>query len=79
MASSGITKLIQPRTLAVMFLLMSSWVGLFCRNVVNQLALLAFYDFPAEHWIHLQTTNPIESTFATIPFADGIRVLETAT
>jgi putative transposase len=28
--------------------------------------LLAFYDFPAEHWIHLRTTNPIESTFATI-------------
>ena len=29
-------------------------------------ALLAFYDFPAEHWVHLRTTNPIESTFATI-------------
>ena len=29
-------------------------------------ALLAFYDFPAEHWIHLRTTNPIESTFATV-------------
>ncbi len=28
--------------------------------------LLAFYDYPAEHWIHLRTTNPIESTFATI-------------
>jgi putative transposase len=28
--------------------------------------LLAFYDFPAEHWIHLRTTNPIESTFSTI-------------
>ena len=28
--------------------------------------LLAFYDFPAEHWGHLRTTNPIESTFATI-------------
>jgi len=28
--------------------------------------LLAFYDFPAEHWIHLHTTNPIESTFATV-------------
>ena len=27
--------------------------------------LLAFYDFPAEHWIHIRTTNPIESTFAT--------------
>ncbi len=29
-------------------------------------ALLTFYDFPAEHWIHLRTTNPIESTFATV-------------
>ena len=29
-------------------------------------ALLSFYDFPAEHWVHLRTTNPIESTFATI-------------
>jgi putative transposase len=28
--------------------------------------LLAFYDFPAEHWIHLRTTNPIESVFATV-------------
>ena len=28
--------------------------------------LLAFYDFPAEHWIHLRTTNPIESVFSTV-------------
>ncbi len=28
--------------------------------------LLTFYDFPAEQWIHLRTTNPIESTFATV-------------
>jgi transposase-like protein len=28
--------------------------------------LLAFYDYPAEHWIHLRTTNPIESTFTTV-------------
>ncbi|PZH00307.1 IS256 family transposase [Streptomyces sp. NTH33] len=32
----------------------------------DQAELLAFYDFPAEHWIHLRTTNPIESTFATV-------------
>jgi transposase-like protein len=32
----------------------------------DQEQLLAFYDFPAEHWIHLRTTNPIESTFATV-------------
>ena len=29
-------------------------------------ALLAFFDFPAEHWVHLKTTNPIESIFATV-------------
>src|SRR5438067_10263566 len=29
-------------------------------------ALLAFYDFPAEHWKHLRTTNVIESSFATV-------------
>ena len=29
-------------------------------------ALLAFFDFPAQHWAHLRTTNPIESTFATV-------------
>jgi transposase-like protein len=34
-------------------------------------ALLAFYDFPAEHWKHLRTTNPIESTFATIRLRHG--------
>ena len=28
--------------------------------------LLAFYDFPAEHWLHIRTTNPIESAFATV-------------
>ena len=28
--------------------------------------LLAFYDFPADHWVHIRTSNPIESTFATI-------------
>ena len=28
--------------------------------------MFAFYDFPAAHWVHLRTTNPIESTFATV-------------
>jgi putative transposase len=36
------------------------------RLVKDQEALLSFYDFPAEHWMHLRTTNPIESTFATV-------------
>lgn len=34
--------------------------------VKDREVLLTFYDFPAEHWIHLRTTNPIESTFATV-------------
>ncbi len=34
--------------------------------VKDQDELLAFYDFPAEHWQHLRTSNPIESTFATV-------------
>ncbi len=32
----------------------------------DRTVLLAFYDFPAEHWLHLRTTNPIESVFATV-------------
>jgi putative transposase len=32
----------------------------------DQDALLTFYDFPAEHWDHLRTSNPIESVFATV-------------
>jgi transposase-like protein len=32
----------------------------------DQEALLTFFDFPAKHWLHLRTTNPIESTFATV-------------
>ena len=31
--------------------------------------LLTFYAFPAEHWIHIRTTNPVESTFATVRYA----------
>jgi transposase-like protein len=32
----------------------------------HALQLLALYDYPADHWVHLRTTNPIESTFATV-------------
>jgi putative transposase len=32
----------------------------------DRTALLAFYNFPAEHWLHIRTSNPIESTFATV-------------
>lgn len=34
--------------------------------VKDRAALLTYYDFPAEHWRHIRTTNPIESTFATV-------------
>jgi putative transposase len=30
------------------------------------MALLCFFDFPAEHWLHLKTSNPIESIFSTV-------------
>ena len=36
------------------------------RSTKDREELLAFYAFPAEHWVHLKTTNPIESTFATV-------------
>ena len=36
------------------------------RLIKDRDRLLAFYDFPAEHWRHIRTTNPIESTFATV-------------
>jgi len=37
------------------------------KKIVDELdVLLAFYDFPVEHWLHLRTTNPIESTFSTV-------------
>ena len=36
-------------------------------KIVDEIdVLLEFFDYPAEHWIHLRTTNPIESTFATV-------------
>jgi len=36
-------------------------------KITNELdVLLALYDFPTEHWVHLRTTNPIESTFSTV-------------
>ena len=34
--------------------------------VKDREALLTFYDFPAQHWVHIRTTNPVESTFATV-------------
>lgn len=34
--------------------------------VKDQEEMLAFYNYPAEHWLHIRTTNPIESVFATV-------------
>ena len=42
------------------------WPKAVTKIVDDQDALLAFYDYPAEHWKHLRTTNPIESTFAPV-------------
>ena len=36
--------------------------------------LVAFYDYPAEHWVHLRTTNPIESTFATVRLRQRVTI-----
>ncbi|MEZ5237353.1 MAG: transposase, partial [Acidimicrobiales bacterium] len=44
----------------------AKWPKAVAKIVDDAEQLLAFYDFPAEHWIHLKTSNPIESTFATV-------------
>jgi transposase-like protein len=44
----------------------AKWPKAVAKVIVDLDVLLAFYDYPAEHWIHLRTTNPIESTFATV-------------
>ena len=44
----------------------AKWPKAVAKIVDDREELLAFFDFPAEHWIHLKTTNPIESTFATV-------------
>jgi transposase-like protein len=44
----------------------TKWPKTVAKIADDQEEPLAFYDFPAEHWIHLRTTNPIESTFSTV-------------
>lgn len=44
----------------------TKWPKAAAKIVDDAVPLLAFFDYPAEHWIHLKTTNPIESTFATV-------------
>ena len=42
------------------------WYNAVAKLVKDRDALLIFYDYPAEHWKHIRTSNPIESTFATV-------------
>ena len=42
------------------------WPKAVAKITAEKEELLAFYDYPAEHWVHLRTTNPIESTFAPV-------------
>jgi transposase-like protein len=44
----------------------AKWPKAVDKVIKDREELLAFFAFPAEHWIHLKTTNPIESTFATV-------------
>jgi transposase-like protein len=44
----------------------AKWPKAVAKITEDEQELLAFYDFPAQHWIHLRTSNPIESTFATV-------------
>ena len=44
----------------------SKYPGAMSRLRKDRDELLVFYDFPAEHWVHIRTTNPIESTFSTV-------------
>src|SRR5690625_5103992 len=44
----------------------AKWLKAVAKITEDLDVLLAFYDYPAEHWVHLRTTNPIESTFSTV-------------
>jgi transposase-like protein len=44
----------------------TKWPKAVAKITDNVEVLLEFYNYPAEHWVHLRTTNPIESTFATV-------------
>jgi transposase-like protein len=44
----------------------SKWPKAVAKVADDAEALLTFYDFPAEHWLHLKTTNPVESAFSTV-------------
>jgi len=44
----------------------TNWPKAVAKITQEKELLLTFYEFPAEHWVHLRTTNPIESTFAPV-------------
>jgi putative transposase len=44
----------------------AKWPKAVAKVTDDQEALLTFFDYPAEHWLHLRTTNPIESTFSPV-------------
>ena len=44
----------------------AKWPKAISRIVEEKDALITYYDYPAEHWRHLHTTNPIESVFAPV-------------
>jgi transposase-like protein len=44
----------------------AKWPKAVAKVVDDKQALLGFFDYPAEHWLHLRTTNPIESTFSPV-------------
>jgi transposase-like protein len=44
----------------------AKWPKAVAKVVDDREALLCFFDFPAEHWLHLRTSNPIESTFSPV-------------
>jgi transposase-like protein len=44
----------------------AKWPKAVAKVVDDRDALLAFFDYPAEHWLYLRTTNPIESTFSLV-------------
>ena len=44
----------------------AKWPKAVAKIVDDTAVLLSFFDYPAEHWVHLKTSNPIESTFATV-------------
>lgn len=44
----------------------TKWPKAVAKLTKEREAVLAFYDFPADRWIHLRTSNPIESTFSSV-------------